>query len=132
MSFRIVEPGRFVKTDPLPEGVGALDANGVALFRAGDLGLVGVKERAVVLCDEAGLRVAVRRCRKGEESKSVLVHFVKRGETDTNRRRINLARAIKELCLVPGAVRGRYELTTKDNLIIIALANDKLGGEGAK
>lgn len=87
VAFRIVEPGRFAKTDPLPEGMVAFDKNGTGLFHVADLQLVGIGGRVIVLADNGGtLRVALRKVRGGEESKAAKVAIVKRGDSDSGRR----------------------------------------------
>lgn len=132
MTFVEYMPREFVTNRGLADGEVSLDKNGTATFRAEDLALVGIDGVAVVLVDELTMRVAVRAARPSDGKRALLVKPVKRHNGKlTGSRRIYLGGALRSIRIDPGAVRGRYELTTKDNLIIINLV-DATNGDDAK
>ncbi len=129
MSFEIIQPGKFVATQALPEGSCSIDRSGALTAHASDLRMVGVVERAVVLADRASLRLAVRAPRDGEDEMAVAVGRVNRGggaaNTDSGRRHIRVKRALDALGLTGEATAGRFELNIKgegvDGLLIVNL-----------
>lgn len=104
-------------------------AQGTGLFHCADLGLIGVVDRVVVLADRATFRIAVRRPSDDEGAMSIPVAIVRKGRAgkDTRRRRINFNRAIRTLALEPSAVRGRYTLVSKENLVFFGVCEDDVG-----
>jgi hypothetical protein len=124
MAFVLHEPRCLNLPDPITEGQAALDALGSMTALASDLATVGIEGQAVMLVDEGNHRVALRAPSKGRTEKPFVVQVVKRpGGNDTGRRRVSLGSAMRRLGLDPKLVKGRHELTTKDDLIILNLGN---------
>jgi len=132
VSFEVIPRGLWQATDPLKTGQCAIDRDGRIMFRSEDLELVKIGGFALVLADTSTLRLAVRPPHAGEAARAMQVTVMKKKSgADTKRRAINVKRAIKALCLDPAAVKGRYNLTTKNDLLIVNLAGIELG-PGAK
>ncbi|MGE0481831.1 MAG: hypothetical protein AB7Q17_15315 [Phycisphaerae bacterium] len=133
MSFELVEPGAWNRQPPLEEGQVAIDATGTATMRAADLESAGIAHYCIVLADAGTLRIAIRAPRDDERALSVAVSVVRHGkeQRDAGRRRVSLGRAIKRCGVEIDAVRGRYDLRTKDDLLIIDLASVAKGAGGA-
>ncbi len=128
MGFEIVERGEWLPGSPMKEGECSISSSGHLCFRQADLALIEITGAAVVLADTATLRLAVRRPRDQEARNAMVVSTVTNHQKrDTGRRTIAGARAIKRLSLEPRACRGRYPLTTKDDLPIINLADAEFG-----
>ncbi|GMU22836.1 MAG: hypothetical protein AMXMBFR13_29200 [Phycisphaerae bacterium] len=126
MSFKEYVPKEMTMQAPLEEGFASIDKNGTGRFHTEDLGLVGIGDLAVVMTDEITMRLALRAARQEEGRKALrvtMVHYGKKPRPD--RRSIRLSGAIREMNLEPRSVAGRYKLTTKENLIIINLAEDE-------
>lgn len=122
--FEIVERGAFGFNQPLGEGEVAIGADGRAVFRRTDLELVGIDDLAIVLADTATLRIGLRKPRAGEAPRAMAVGVVKTDKkTDSGKRAVSINRALKRCALDPRACRGRLELVTKDDLLILNLAN---------
>ena len=121
--FKIVTPGEFAAMEGLAEGEVSVDRRGHALFRTDDLQSIGIREYAIVMVDSSGMRIALRAVRDGEQAQSIRVSTVTRsaGIVNEARRKINMQPALRELALEPHAARGRYEMLTKDDLLIIPL-----------
>jgi len=138
LGFQVVPCGRFAPVDPLEVGEISICRTGTATFRAEDLAAAGIdKPWCTVLADPDTFRVAVRARRSGEEGSSVAVSTVTRkGGKDTGRRRISLARAIKQCDVTTEAVAARYNLHRhdKDNegLLIICLTDGPAGDKRRK
>lgn len=138
MAFKLYEKKQLA-FNPLEQGQVSIDRDGTARFLTEDLELVGIENSAIVLTDELTLRIAVRKPRPGEAGKAMSVAFVRKGKTvDKSRAQIRLTGALHALRLDTDAVRGRYDLTTKDDLVILNLADCKTdddeednGGEDA-
>ncbi len=127
MGFKVYVP-KTITFNPLEEGYVALCAAGNARFHREDLALVGIEGAATVLTDELTLRIALRKPRPNETGKTMLVTSPKEGTAaERTRAHVRLAGALRELRLDPKAAKGRYELTTKDDLLIINLAGCKAG-----
>ena len=127
MSFKVYQPNR-IETNPLEEGQAAIDKGGTARFRREDLASVGITDRVVLLTDEGTLRVAIRKPRSGETANAMKVTVNKTGsKTALTRAHVRLAGAIRDLRLELSATKGRYPMTTKDDLLILNLAGCKAG-----
>ncbi len=128
MAFEVVPRGQFRPRDGLGEGQVTLDKNGRLLARQEDLSLVQINGSAMVLIDCATLRIALRCCADdGEQDLAVTVSEThKGGHRDNGRRSLQLGRAIRKLGLEPSACVGRYQLKTKDNLLILELSGPSL------
>jgi len=136
LGFEVVACGRFAPADPLEVGEISLSRGGTATFRSEDLAAAGIdKPWCTVVADAETFRVAVRARRSGEEQSSVAVSMVTRkgGSKDTGRRRISLARAIKQCDVTTEAVAARYNLHRHDKdhegLLIICLTDGPLGAK---
>lgn len=128
MSFQVIERGRWQAAEPLRSGEVAINGDGRLMFVAEDLELVKVGAFAVLLADTGTLRLAVRPPHTGEAGRAMQVTVVRgKNGRDMRRRAINGKRAIKALCLECPAVKGRYKLVTKDDLLIVNLASVQLG-----
>lgn len=127
MAFKVYQPKR-IEIDPLQSGQVSIDKGGNARFLREDLDLVGIGDSVVVLTDELTLRVALRKPRPSDAGRTMTVSSPKGPHgTDKTRAYIRLSGALRELRLEPEAVKGRYELTTKDDLLIVNLADCKAG-----
>ncbi len=128
MSFEVIARGHWQAGEPLKSGEVAIASDGRLMFLAEDLELVKIDAFAILLADTGTLRLAVRPPHVGEAGRAMQVTAVKKkGGADTKRRAINGKRAIKALCLECPAVKGRYKLVTKDDLLIVNLAGVQLG-----
>lgn len=142
MAFEVVPPGQLCTAEPLPEGQCSIWRDGTLMFHQSDLDLVGVGAYVVVLADTETWRLGLRAVRDGEQPQSVAVTTVlsKRKRRDTQRRSINVSRALRKLSLDASAVAGRYTLTHKgegkESLLIVHLMPETVGqsgkGKGAK
>ena len=125
MAFKIYEPKQ-IEFNPLEEGIVAIDRTGTARFVTDDLTIVGIETSAIVLTDELTLRVAIRKPRPGEKGKAMTVAYARQGKlVDKTRAHVRLTGALHALRLDTEATKGRYPLTTKDDLLIINLADCK-------
>jgi hypothetical protein len=110
VALELVRPGAFIQRDPLEEGWVSLGADGSALFNTSDLDVVGIKERAVILIDREGFRVALRAPRSGEDAFAVRVTPLRKGKggkrVDQRKRRITIAAALRELGIDPKLKAG--------------------------
>lgn len=126
MSFRILDKGEFGLKEALPEGFCSIDRGGTVRFHKEDLALVGIEDVAVLLTDELTLRIAIRRPKPNEGRQAYRIAPAmwggKKGGKDLGRRQLLLKRALREIRIDPEAAAGRYELTTKDDMLIISLA----------
>lgn len=88
------------------------------------MALVKIERMAAVLADPSTLRLAIRRPRDEAEMVGAMqvCWLTRKGGVATGRCGINVGRAIKALALTPAACKGRYALTTKDDLLILSLA----------
>lgn len=131
--FEIVPPGKKVGGDPLPEGFGSLSTKGVLTMHEADAAAAGIGKAAVLLADGGTLRIAIRAARDGEAGSAVSVAAVATGKAGgpVNRRRINLARAIKRIGLDGPAVAGRHKLHRHDEKPGVLLILN-LMGEGKR
>jgi len=126
MAFVNVEVRRSGRAmPPLQEGQVSVGKSGLARFRTADLRLVGIEGEVALLCDISTQRIGLRKPRFPEDIGSVVcVGEVKsEGKPVPDKRMISLGPAIRQLGLLPAAVRGRAELMTKDGLLIISLAD---------
>jgi len=136
MAFVVHERPAFHWADPIPEGQASIDKTGTLTIRTEDLALVHIEDAAIVLTDELTMRIALRAARGNERAKAYTVFKVFRAakKLDPKWRRIGLGGVIKAMNLEPAAVAGRYELTTKENLLIVNLTGadgDENGEEKA-
>ena len=128
MGFEVVPRGEWLPGSRLPDGECSIGASGHLTFRKEDLALVQIVDAAVVVVDVMTLRLAIRKPRDHEARTAMMVGVVAdHKKCDSGRRIISATRAIKRLSLTARAVRGRYPLTTKDDLLIINLADAELG-----
>jgi hypothetical protein len=129
VAFSVYEPGPFGFANALAEGEVSVYRNGTTLFNKADLGLVGITDAAVVLVDEATMRVALRKPRSGEANKVLKVSPPRRrrGSGDSNRRQVYLGGPIRAMNIEPETVAGRYEATTVDDLFIVNLGGLEKG-----
>jgi hypothetical protein len=130
VSFQVIDRGEWKVLPTLERGWCSIARDGRAVFRAEDLALVKIEGRARLLADTGTLRVAIRRPRDDAElAKSMTVQVVKRGSgTATSRRAIQVGRAIKAIGVSVAACVGRYELQTKEDLLILTLVDISKGG----
>ena len=130
MGFVIVEPGRAgFDVDPLAEGSVAVRRSGDLIALRDDLSLVSIGDCCTVLADAATKRIALRAPTDDEAANAQAVLVLRRGNKqrdDSGRRRIMLKRALARIGLTPEQAVGRYELTTKENLLILNLS--EVGG----
>jgi hypothetical protein len=130
MGFQVIEPGHWKTPDPLAEGEVSVNKEGRIIFRREDLTEAGIEGFCVLLADPMTLRIAVRKPREGEAGRSLVVSTIKgHKDRDSGRRAVNAARGIKALKLDPAACAGRYTLMTKDELLILGLANAEFGDD---
>ena len=132
MGFVSVEvKGRGSLFSPLEEGQTSITTGGLALFRREDLALVDIADEAALRADCGSLRIALRRPRLPDDAGSVTrVTTPKRaGRPVRGRATVNLAPAIRELGLTVKAAAGRWELITKDDLLIVQLMQAAPSGE---
>lgn len=135
MAFQVIEKKAFTSCESIPDGFCSVDRGGTGRFHTEDLALVEIDKVAIVLVDEMTLRIGLRKPRPGEEAKAYLCRPVYAGRRpDEKRRQVSLRSALSELRIDPEAAAGRYELTTKDDLLIINLAGieAKEAAENAK
>jgi hypothetical protein len=125
VAFKLLEKGTFTFQDPLPEGQVSICRNGVGRFCREALESVGIEGEAIVLTDEMTLRIAIRKPRPNEARNAYSVNTprIGRNKKDTSKGTVSLARALKDLRLDPEKTVGRYPLTTKEDLLIINLAD---------
>ena len=116
---------------PLESGQVSISRTGVALFHRDDTALVDIGDEVALLRDVGSLRIALRRPRLPEDADSVArVTTPKRaGRPVRERATVNLAPAIRELGLTLKAAAGRWELATKDDLLIVQLMQAAPSGE---
>jgi hypothetical protein len=132
MAFQLVRAGQrseFFRA--MPEGVCSIDGAGAALFHKSDLELVDIADQAAILADPDTLRIAVRKPRADDDPAAIVRVTIitnKRG-APTGRAKIPVGATIRECGLTAKAARGRYDLATKDDLIIVALADAGRLGE---
>ena len=95
----------------------------MALFHTEDLGLVNIADEAALLADSGTLRVALRRPRLPEDDGCVarVTTVVRNKKPVRSRKNVMLAAAIRRLGLTLAAAAGKYELTTKDDLLVVDL-----------
>ena len=132
MSFKVLEKGAFTFKEALPENFCSIDRTGTARFCRQDLELVGLEDEAVILTDELGMRIALRKPRAGEKQHAYRLAVQKYGKrANPDRRAISFRRALAELHLDPKDTAGRFELTTKDDLLIVTLCDMSEASEHA-
>ena len=130
MGFEIIQPGAFVQAR-MERGQISLGKTGQLWLCAEDCEQVSIRDRCVILADSGTLRIGLRAADHGEVEFAARVGIVKgRKCRDSGRRCINVARALRQLGLEVEAVRGRYQLAQKDNLLILALCPDLTAGAG--
>lgn len=131
MSWSLVEPGEFRNRVGLASGSASISRAGSVLLCGEDLELVKIADRAVVLVDEAGMKLAFRAPRDGEASFSIAVSIARKsGRRDTGKRRLCISRALARLGVGGGVAAGIYGLVTKDDMLILPLV--ELAGDKAK
>lgn len=129
MGFEIVEPGTFLR-EPIGEGTCSIHRNGTVTFCAADLKLVGMDLYALVLADPGLLRIGLRKPRTADERKQSRALTPRSGRNgQSGHVSIQLGAAIRRLGLKPEAVAGRYDLITKDDLLILPLASGEPRGK---
>lgn len=116
MGFEFVPRGTFGAKPGLSEGEVALLAGGVLTFRRDDLALVGIGDRVAVLVDRGTLRIAFRAPTEDEAADAS--QFYREKDSESGRRKLLVNRALKELGLNARDLAGRYQLMTKDRLLI--------------
>jgi len=130
VAFEIVQPGAFVQAR-MERGEVSLGKTGQLSLRAEDCEQVSIRDRCVILADSGTLRIALRAADDGEAEFAARVQVVRgHKRRDSGRRAVNVMRALRQLGLVAAAVRGRYQLTQKDSLLIVALCGETLAGAG--
>jgi len=128
MSFTVLEKGAWAVREALEQGQVSISKTGQARFCREDLDLVGITDSLVILLDQELLRLAFRKPRSGEEQNAYRVTGAHSGKrVAKTRATVQIGRALREIRLEPEAVAGRYELTTKDDLLILNLANGAAG-----
>lgn len=101
----------------------SLDRYGLARFHTADLQAIGIDGQATIMIDVDTRRIGLRRPRDGEAEQTAIVRPVRDGgKLVESRRTINLRPAIEQIGIEPAEITGRYELTAKDDLLILALA----------
>lgn len=123
MSFKLFEPPATAWIKPIEEGQAGLAKSGTLTLRPEDLALVQIEGKVRVLVDTGTLRIAFRQT-DDDDMHSIRVATAGKGG---NRRKINIAAVLKRLSLDPREAAGRYRLATKDNLLILDLANGCIG-----
>ncbi len=124
MSFEIVARGVFGCLPPILEGECSIDRGGKLTLLASDLLESSIDREAVLMSDPELMRIALRPVREGEQRLAVKISPLLRGRTDSGRRTVNVARAIKRCGLDPKACAGRYELLGKSDLLIVAFTSE--------
>lgn len=119
MAFELVKPGKLRPMSGLGEGEVSVQRVGTVTMRPSDLAEVGITDRVAVLADQENLRIAFRRPADGEESFAVRMPKNKKPE----RSQFCIMPALRTIGVDPAGVAGRYELTTKDNLLILTLTD---------
>lgn len=128
MSFEPVEieARPFGSSNPLREGECSIAKTGHGLFHGADLSIVQITDQAALLADPGTLRLALRVPHLPEDFHSVVK--VSPAKNGRGRVHVPLSAGIRRLGLTPRGVGGaRYELSTKDNLLIIQLVNGETG-----
>ena len=102
-------------------GQASLDASGNMRLHRSDLGRAGIGKAAALLTDRSNGRVAVRPPKESEPSLSV------RPNKSNTAAVLNVGRALDRMGLDPKKVKGRFEVTQKENLLVIQLVNRPAG-----
>ncbi len=132
MSWTHVPAGEFKSVARLEEGQCTLTRSGAATFRLGDLALIGVSDRVSVFVDQANFRIGFKRPTEVDLDGAYRVSIARafsnakrsQANADTGRRTVNIGRALKLLGVDPRVVAGRYDLSCKDDAILILSLGD--------
>jgi len=128
MSFEVYQPKHSSFGNSLRDGECSIHRNGTVLVQREELDLVGIGDKVTVLVDGATMRIAFRKPRPDEEDSAIrLKHMKNKHGAPGSRCHINIAGAICAMQLEPEAVAGRYEPTTKEDLLIINLTDGNKG-----
>lgn len=131
MAFELVTPGHWGPNGGggLPEGMISLQKSGLATVRIEDLVLVGIPadagKVAVLACSETN-RIAIRRWiqeEHGDSAFAIRAPTKQKGVKNESVRMLNLNAPLKRLGIKPEAYAGRYELHTKDDLLLLNLVD---------
>jgi hypothetical protein len=129
VSFSVVPCVAWKAAAPLAIGQASISGDGRLSFRVEDLRRAGIEGLATLLADTATLRLAVRKPRQDEAGQAYSVQTVKRNKGSAGLRRcVQASRALKLMALTPAVCRGRYPLSTKDDLLIVSLAGISQAG----
>jgi len=131
MSFQFVPRGTWQPGEKLEPGQVAINVDGRLVLRVEDLALVKIDKSVALLADPSTLRLAIRRPRDELEAAGAMrvTPITRKSGAGTGRAGINAARGIKALALTPRTCKGRYTLTTKDDLLIVSLAGISAAGK---
>lgn len=112
----------------LSEGQASLGKFGALRMAAGDLGRAELGKVAVVLCDAATQRIALRAPREGREfaEPTLMIKWAKRATSGC----ANLRGPLRSMGIDSAAVAGVHDVLHKDGLLIVNLGGG--GGPGAK
>lgn len=112
MGFEIFTPFRVQGIGP---GTASIDCNGKLRFHGSDLRRLGIDKEATLLTDPAAKRIALRKPRAGEPT--VAVRWAKTGTGGG----VGLTGVLKVLKIDPKKAKGRYDVASKDDLLIVQL-----------
>jgi hypothetical protein len=113
MSFSVVK--RRTLSTPIPAGKATLTKAGQLGIHRTDLASVKIADTVVLLADRDTCRLAVRRPRDDEAADARAVAKAKGA-----RRTVSINGALAELGLKAADMAARYELTKKDDLLILS------------
>jgi len=121
MSFEAYTPVRGLSLRSIQPGQASLTKSGILTLNAADLKSVMIADKAVILTDKSTTRIALRRARDGEfDTMGVRVY----GKPKSRTRRITSFKgALVELGIDPVQAAGRYGLMTRDDMLILNLAD---------
>ena len=131
VSFQFVARGRWQPGEKLEPGQVAINVDGRLVLRVEDLALVKIDKSVALLADPSTLRLAIRKPRDEIEAAGAMrvTPITRKSGAGTGRAGVSAARGIKALALTPAACKGRYTLTTKDDLLIVSLAGISAAGK---
>lgn len=119
MSFDAPFIPRTARGDWLQRGEARVFRRGLLSFRADDLAAIGISEHVVIILDCDTVRIGIRAPRENDPRGALL--RAQANKTGT-RRTVNAGGAFKQLGIDEARVKGRYELTQKDGLLILNLS----------
>jgi len=133
VSFELIPRGQFRSGPSLKPGECSLNKSGTLILVAADVARAKIGTAVCVLADGGSLRLGLRGPHSDEIDSAMNVTMMKSKKgKDTQRRAVNVARAVKWLDLELAAACGRYAVDFHDGLLIVNLIRAGQDGGSAQ